>query len=95
MLMTLSNRQRMCSAADESGAYTSRRYLCSLVAQEVEQNVSVHVRNTCSLQSKYTLGIHLQLLLVCVIRRSFELYFNNIQDNCNEYYLCEHNIHKK
>jgi hypothetical protein len=36
MLMTLPNRQRMCSTADESGAYTSRRYSCSIVAQEVE-----------------------------------------------------------
>jgi hypothetical protein len=47
----------------------------------------------CSLWSKYTLGIHLQLLLVWVIHRNFDTYISIIyKHNFNEYCLCKHNI---
>jgi hypothetical protein len=40
MLVNLPNRERMCSAADESGSCASKHYSRSLVAQAVEWNVT-------------------------------------------------------
>jgi hypothetical protein len=47
------------------------------------------------IKENYTLGIHLQLLLVLVLCRSFETYISKIyKHNFNGYYSCEHNMLK-
>jgi hypothetical protein len=88
------NRQRMCSTADRSGAYTSKHYLCSLIAQATEYNVSVHVRNTCWVRVPTS---------ACIFQIVFYLFLcaccarMNTHLNCpcilNEY-LCKHNVGK-